>query len=227
MICRLLALVALFIPASSFAQEPYSKSPLEAYLQPSVANEIALARSAAPPSISDNATILVFGRQGYETAGGGNNGFVCLVARGWGNKFAHPEFWNPKVRSPICYNRASASSVLPSYLERSRWVIAGLTKDEMLARTRQGVESGQFTAPAIGSMCYMMSPHGYLDDSAAGPWQPHLMYFVPRTAAAEWGANLPGSPMIGDTDEIEPVSVFLAPVPVWSDGSPGRRGASS
>jgi hypothetical protein len=46
--------------------------------------EILLAWSAAPDSISSDATILVLGRQGYETAVRGKNGFVCMVERaGW------------------------------------------------------------------------------------------------------------------------------------------------
>ena len=41
--------------------------------------EIQLARSAAPDSISRDATIVVLGRQGYETAVEGKNGFACMV----------------------------------------------------------------------------------------------------------------------------------------------------
>jgi hypothetical protein len=44
--------------------------------------EIQFARSAAPDSVSRDATILVLGRQGYETAVEGKNGFVCMVERG-------------------------------------------------------------------------------------------------------------------------------------------------
>src|SRR5215467_13663970 len=64
--------------------------------------EIALARSAAPESVSGDATILVLGRHGYETAVDGKNGFVCAVQRSWMGPFDHPEFWNPKNRSPVC-----------------------------------------------------------------------------------------------------------------------------
>ena len=28
-------------------------------------------------------------------------------------------------------------------------------------------------------------------------WHPHLMFFLPPTDPATWGANLPGSPIIG------------------------------
>ena len=40
--------------------------------------EIALARSAAPESISRDGEVLVLGRHGFETAVKGKNGFVCM-----------------------------------------------------------------------------------------------------------------------------------------------------
>jgi hypothetical protein len=40
------------------------------------AAEIAMAKSAAPPSIADKATVLVLTPHGYETAIKGSNGFV-------------------------------------------------------------------------------------------------------------------------------------------------------
>ena len=75
---------------------PYpSMAPLDQYLMTDRNAEIALARSAAPDSISRDATILVFGRHGYETAIEGKNGFVCVVERAWMSPSDHPEFWNP------------------------------------------------------------------------------------------------------------------------------------
>src|SRR5689334_21642093 len=55
------------------------------------AEEIALARSAAPPSISTSAEVLVLGDRGYETAVTGTNGFVCLVERSWDAGFDDPQ----------------------------------------------------------------------------------------------------------------------------------------
>ena len=65
------------------AKEPYpSMAPLDQYLMERKA-EIALARSAAPESIAQDAEVMVLGRNGYETAAKGKNGFVCLVWRSW------------------------------------------------------------------------------------------------------------------------------------------------
>jgi hypothetical protein len=55
---------------------PTSMVPLDQYLMGRDA-EIALARSAAPRSVAKDATVMVLGRDGYETAVEGTNGFVC------------------------------------------------------------------------------------------------------------------------------------------------------
>jgi hypothetical protein len=76
-------------------------APLAQYQMATVADETALARSAAPTSISGDADVLTLGSNGYETAVKGKNGFVCLVQRSWAAGFGEAEFWNPKLRAPI------------------------------------------------------------------------------------------------------------------------------
>src|SRR5882724_7342296 len=78
------------------AKAPYpSMAPLDQYLMEQNA-EIALARSAAPESISNDAEVMVLGRHGYETVAKGKHGFVCVVQRSWAAGIDDPEFWNPK-----------------------------------------------------------------------------------------------------------------------------------
>ena len=100
---------AFAAPLQMRAQDPKTRypsmAPVDQYLMPDRDTEIALARSAAPDAISRDATIFVLGRHGYETAVEGKNGFVCAVERGWTAPTDNLEFWNPKNRSPICYNR--------------------------------------------------------------------------------------------------------------------------
>ena len=218
-ICTLAFLLASV--SATFAQTTYpAMAPIEQYLIASKSEEVALARSAAPSPISNDAEILTLGIRGYETAAPGKNGFTCIVERAWANDFDSAEFWNPKVRAPFCFNAASARSVLPAYLRRTEWVLAGASKAEMLDRTRAALAGKKITAPEIGAMCYMMSRGGHLND-ADGHWHPHLMFFLPPTESAAWGANLPGVPMFGGGVGLEPVSVFMTPVPNWSDGTPG------
>ena len=200
-------------------------APLAEYLSAHETDEIALAKSAAPASISINAEILTLSSRGYKTAAKGTNGFVCLVERSWATGFADMEFWNPKLRSPICYNRAAARSVLPAYIERTEWVLAGVSTSEMAARTRLELSAKKFTLPDAGAMSYMLSKQGLLHD-ADGHWHPHLMFYLAQTQAAEWGANLHDSPVFADSSVVfaekgsaEPVTTFFVPVVNWSDGT--------
>src|SRR5258707_13376193 len=71
-------LITAVLAGPAAAQYP----PLSEYLMPRDA-EIALARSAAPANISGRATIKVLTKSGYEVAHKGDNGFVCMVMRGW------------------------------------------------------------------------------------------------------------------------------------------------
>jgi hypothetical protein len=195
-------------------------APVESYMMDRTA-EVALARSAAPESISRDAAVLVMGPRGYETVAPGTNGFTCLVERSWGADFPDPEFWNPKIRSPICFNPAATRSVVPTYLKRSEWALASVPKAGILQRTRAAVAAKEILGPEAGAMCYMMSKDGYLSDKAGGHWHPHLMFYLPRLDQASWGAELKGSPVVGGPLLAEPMSLFLVAVLNWSDGSPG------
>jgi hypothetical protein len=201
------------------SKDPYPvMAPVEQYRVASAAEEVALARSAAPEAVSRDAEVLVLGERGYETAAKGTNGFVCLVERSWSDPFDDPEFWNPKARSPQCLNAAAARSVLPVYLKRTEWVLAGATKDQIQERTKEAVAKKVIAVPELGSMCYMLSKQGHLNDKD-GHWHPHLMFFLPPTEPANWGANLKDSPIFAAQSNPEPIVTFFVPVEKWSDGT--------
>jgi hypothetical protein len=194
-------------------------APIEQYRISNRDTEITMARSAAPSSISDHAEVLVLGSTGYETAVKGTNGFVCFVERSWSAGFADPEFWNPKLRAPNCFNPPAVRSVLPQYLKRTEWVLAGASRQQLIDNARAAFANRQFVTPEAGSLSLMLSKQGYVSDTAAGPWMPHVMFFVQSGQAAVWGAGLDGSPILGrDGSPVEPTVLFL-PVRSWSDGS--------
>src|ERR1700731_496409 len=150
------------------AKNPYpSMAPLDQYLIPDRDAEIALARTAAPPSISRDATVMVLGRHGYETAVEGKNGFVCLVERAWNGSFEKDrEFWNPKNQGPDCLNPPAARTVLPIFLMRTKLVVAGKSKKEnQWDNEAAGGEKGT-PGPRAGRMAYMLSKQGHLNDRA-------------------------------------------------------------
>jgi len=196
--------------------------------------EIQLARSAAPDSISRDATIVVLGRQGYERAVEGKNGFVCMVDRGWMAAFDWPEFWNPKVRGAVCLNPQAAHSILPIAFLRSRMVMAGRSQAEILSAIRAAFENRQLPELESGAMCYMMSKSAYLTD-ADGHNGPHLMFYTAVTDAKDWGSGAAGSPVMSapywffsskepsQMKGLPPILVFLVGVADWSDGTPAGK----
>jgi hypothetical protein len=224
------ALVAVLCAArpgrAADAKNPYpiSMAPLDQYLMDRN-DEIALARTAAPPSISKDATVMVLGRHGYETAVEGTNGFVCNVDRSWMDQFENsPEFWNPKRLGPVCYNPQAARTLLPILLIRTRLALAGKSKAEMKEGMKAAIEKGELPALEPDGMAYMLSKQGFLN-SKCGNCAPHLMFYVPVKDAKTWGAGARGTdfPILlaphfnGDP---EPVTEFIVPVPEWSDGTP-------
>jgi len=195
-------------------------APIDQYLMTDQGDEIALARSAAPESTSRDAEVLVLGRHGFETAVKGKNGFVCIVERSW-TSAPDAEFWNPKVRTPICFNAVAARSYLPRTIKRTELILAGRTKAQTDESIAAAVDKKELPAMESGAMCYMMSKQGYGGDSVAH-WPPHLMFYFSQTDPAIWGANLPGSPILAMSDDREHLTMFAIGVQRWSDGTEAR-----
>ena len=212
--------------------EPYpAMAPAEQYLIKDRNEEIALARSAAPASISSDATVLVLGRKGYETAVRGRNGFVCVVGRSWTGPFDWPEFWNPKIKAADCMNPQAARAIIPIYQLRARMAMAGRSKAEMLAALQAAYKNKQLPPLEAGAMDYMMSKSSYLSDQGDHN-MPHVMFDTQVKDAKDWGANLEGSPVMAspywffapekhaETKDLPPILVFLVGTAQWSDGTP-------
>jgi hypothetical protein len=216
----LLAQSSLFVSCQAQTQNPYpAMAPLAQYLMPDQNAEIALARTAAPKSISDAAEVLVLTRNGYTTAVKGSNGFVCMVQRGWSGSTDFSDFWNPKQRAPICFNPTAARSYGALIVLKTKWVLAGKSRAEIGRMVESALDKKEIPPLGPAAMSYMMSKQQYLNDSGKA-WHPHLMFFVPRVPAQSWGANLPDSPVIAADDPEERMTIFMIPVSKWSDGTP-------
>ena len=202
----------------------YTKmTPVDQYLMADRDAEIALARSSAPESISRDAEVLVLGRHGFETAVKGKNGFVCIVGRSW-TSAADADFWDPKVRVPMCVNAAAAHSYLLRITRITELMLAGRTQAQMTAAIAAAIDKKELPPMEPGAMCYMMSREGY-GGATLPHWPSHLMFFYSDTDPAIWGANLPGSPVLGVTDTEEHLTQFVVVVQRWSDGTEYREGS--
>jgi hypothetical protein len=200
-------------------EPPYlSMAPFDQYLMADRNAEIALARSAAPESVSHDAEILVLGRHGYETVVKGKNGFVCVVERSWMLVFDDPEFWNPKIRLPLCLNPPAARTHLPLTFKWVELASAGQSKTQIFDAIRAAFNKKELPMPEPGSMCYMMSKQQYFGRKY-GNADSHLMFWFPQKDNMAWGAGLPGSPVYVNQDSPDPITTFIISVSKWSDGT--------
>jgi hypothetical protein len=230
----LIVVTALSVMMSATAEDAkprYPKmAPIQQYLIPNRDTEIALARSAAPDSISRDATVLVLGTHGYETAATGTNGFVCMVERGWTSALDWPELWNPKILGPDCLNPPAARSLLPVINKTTAMVLAGSSEAAIIAAIKAGYEKKNFPALEPGAMSYMMSKSAYLTDDDHHNLA-HVMFFNTLPDGRIWGADLPKSPIASSsfwfpTDDdnpkahgLPPIRIFIVGVKRWSDGT--------
>ena len=217
----LLAVLGTAAMAQDAATKNTKMAPVEQYLMADRDAEIALARTAAPESVSRDAEVQVLGRHGYETAVKGKNGFVCIVGRGWSSA-ADADYWNPKVRVPMCVNAAAAHTYLLRVTKITDLALAGRTLDQVNEAVASALARKELPPMEPGAMCYMMGKQGYGGD-VAPHWPAHLMFFYSDTDPAIWGANLPGSPIIAVADPLEHLTQFVIATGKWSDGTEDRE----
>jgi hypothetical protein len=199
---------------------PTKMAPIDQYLMTDQGAEIALARTAAPESISRDAEVLVLGRHGFETAVKGKNGFVCIVGRSW-TSAADADFWDPNVRVPMCVNAAAARSYLLRITKIAELALAGRTLVQVNQAIAAAIAKKKLPPMESGAMCYMMGKQGFGGESAPH-WPSHLMFFYSDTDPATWGANLPGSPVVAMSDPTEHLTQFVIPTQKWADGTEVR-----
>jgi hypothetical protein len=212
------AFIAIFCALTSivlFGQE-MKYPPLSAYLMARDA-EISLAKSAAPASISDHATIKVLTNSGFEVAHEGDNGFVCFVMRGFTGA---PTFtpiqvrimsYDPKTLAPICLNPQAVKTVLPYYELRTKLGIQGKAPEQIADVVQDAYAKGEIPKRDEVSFGYMWSADQVL--GPAGHWHPHVMVFAPNYANPMLGPNELGGhlPVVSD-DAGTPFAVVVIPV---------------
>jgi len=141
--------------------------------------EITLARSAAPPSASDSATIYVLSDSGWQVAVKGTNGVHCHVNRTWVESL-----------EPHCFDAEAAATIMQIEMRRTELLHAGRSLEEARADIAQGMAEGRFRVPKRPAMSYMMSGAQRLigdDGRPVGKWRPHLMIYYPYLTAADLG----------------------------------------
>jgi hypothetical protein len=217
---RRLTVLAIYVFGSIGVPAGYAQTgkypPLAEYLM-SRDDEVALARSAAPANISGRATIKVLTESGYAVERKGDNGFVCMVMRGWAAPTYTPDqfrdlVYDPTVRAPICFDAGAALMVMPYYELRSKLAMEGHTPDQIAQRVEAAHARGELPRRDSVSFAYMWSANQHLGPGI-GHWHPHMMVFSPYYKNAMLGGNEFGTPLPIVTDDGgTPFAVVVIPV---------------
>jgi hypothetical protein len=172
--------------------------------------EIALARSAAPPSVSDSARVLVLTDRGFEVAIPGTSPVTCLVNRSW-----------PESLEPECFDAEASLSILPVELYRTEQRHLGLSDDAIEREVSDRLADGRFRLPRRPAMQYMMSSGQQLisdDGRKVGKWYPHLMLAMPYLTSDDLGLSDSVDIRVGMVaDSGKPWATLVIPVRAFID----------
>ena len=225
---KLVLATSLLSASAGVGQERESARPVEEYLLPE-SEEVALALSAGPPSVTGDAGVMVLRPDGYQWVRESSNGFTCLVQRGWSSPLVpevNPDFFLPRLLAPICFNPSATRTIMVEYLRRTELALAGKTAEEMRSILLEEIGSGALVPPIVPAIAYMLSPAQWIG-TPVGRWHPHVMLYLPfadattvGTHAIESGLPLPFDYMGG------PFAAFVLEVKHWAedpDLSPAQR----
>jgi hypothetical protein len=211
----LVSLLASLAPAAVWAQAPKYPA-LSEYMMDQEA-EVALARSSAPENVSGRATVEVLAASGYKVAAQGDNGFVCLVMRGWAAPTYTPAalrelVYDAKLRAPICFNPVAARTVIPYQELRAKLAMEGNGPDQIADGVQVAYAKGELPKMEAVAFAYMYSADMYLGPQI-GQFHPHLMVYAPYYDNAMLGGNSRATmlPRVSD-DEGTPFTVIVIPV---------------
>jgi hypothetical protein len=214
-----LALFAGVLVPAAVAQTSKSQAakypPIEEYLMPQSA-EIALAKSAGPANISDRATIKVLTASGFSVVHQGDNGFVCMVMRGFSAPTYTPAqlrdlVYDSSLRAPICFDPKAAREVMPYYELRTKLAMQGKNPDQIAEGVQTSYARGELPKRDGVSFAYMWSADQNL--GSFGHWHPHMMIFAPYYENSMVGGNALGAPVPQVSDDAgTPFSVVVIPI---------------
>ncbi len=209
-------LLAASLDAAAIQAQAPKYPPIEQYLMPRDA-EIELAKSAAPPSVADHATIKVLTKSGFVVAHEGDNGAVCMVMRGFSAPTYTPAqfrnlVYDPTVHAPICFTAPAARTAMPYYELRTRLAMEGKGPDQIAESLQSAYVRGELPRRDTVTFAYMWSGHQHLGPGI-GAWRPHMMVFAPYYDNSMVGGNEFGSPLPQLSDDARtPFSVVVIPV---------------
>ena len=171
-------IVASFLLPAAVAAQKNPPPPLPP-AELSTADQIRIAKSAAPEDVSKDAKVWVFENGHYVVAVQGTSGMACAIFRE-----------RPNSLVPLCGDAEADATVMAISRFQTEERLAGKTQEQIKAEVESGMASGRFRAPQRPAMTYMTSSAQVITDPKGEHptrFLPHVMVFYPKMQAKAMG----------------------------------------
>jgi hypothetical protein len=150
-------------------------------------HEIELALTAGPEHLRRDATVYVFGKDGYKKTHSGTNGFTCMVNRD-GNQTGDNDL------KPTCWDPEGTATIVPVMLRVGELMAQGKTADEIKRDIDGGFSDGRFFSPRKTGIAYMLRGDLQYDPKTKKimktSFPPHYMIYAPGVTNTDIGMNM-------------------------------------
>jgi hypothetical protein len=143
--------------------------------------QIKIAEAAAPKEVSSKATILVLGKNGYEVARKGTNGFTCMIDRQL-----------PNTMEPECFDAEGSVTTVKKVMFVEEQRAKGVSEEQIERQVETGYKRGRFKAPRRAGIVYMMSPYNRVlnpQNKQIIRFPGHLMFYAPNLTEKDIGTG--------------------------------------
>lgn len=168
---------ACLVAALAIARSVEAQAP--GYPRLTEEEELRLAMSAGPLTMSRHADVYRMTDRGFVRAIEGTNGWACIVVR------------SARIRSqlaPHCLNPYAVESVLPAFLREGELQARGMDPDSIDGALKRAWSSGELKLPEGPAYAYMLS-EGQRLGANGSKFRPHFMLYMPYVTNEDIGGD--------------------------------------
>ena len=171
--------------------------------------EIALAQSACPQDLASKAAVYVLEKSGHVKVRESQNGFTAMV-----------QHVLPDSVEPICMNAEATRTRLPRIQKIAELRAQGKDRDEISRTVADALAKGVYQWPTRPSVTYMLSTQNLPSNeqgTAAEPFPPHVMFWVPYVTNADLGLDGNPNGLVSVARAGTPDGVIIVPVAMHAE----------
>jgi hypothetical protein len=165
--------------------------------------EINLALSACPSSVSGAAAVYVLEKSGYVRVRDSENGFTAIVQ--------HAMLTS---QEPQCIDAEGTRTFLPRILLVAELRAQGKSGEEIKRLVADAIAKGTFHPPTRPGITYMLSKENIVPNETGipTPFPPHVMFYGPYMTNADIGADRSQNGPAFVATEGSPYALIIVPV---------------